>query len=191
MKLTYKTKRLILRPLELDDYETWKSFHLMKQKQKNMWDEDKKADFDLTKSAFKKSIKIQNENIKNDLTYKISVFCKKNGALLGDVLAMDVVRKITQTAFLGYRIDNRYWGQGFGREAVEAMTNICFKELKLHRLEAGIEENNKRSIRLVKSLGYRREGKKKNVVFLRNAWQDLVVYSITCEELGIKWRGFE
>lgn len=46
-----------------------------------------------------------------------------------------------------------------------------------------------RSVMLAKSIGLRKEGLKKRIVYLRDEWQDLTMYSITCEELGIKWRG--
>lgn len=41
------------------------------------------------------------------------------------------------------------------------MIDIGFKDIKLHRIEAGIEPGNKRSIALAKSLKMRREGLKK------------------------------
>ncbi len=35
----------------------------------------------------------------------------------------------------------------------------------------------------------RKEGLKKRAVFLRGKWVDLVIYSATCEEFGVKWKG--
>ena len=101
---------------------------------------------------------------------------------------MDVVRSITQSAYLGYYIHNSHWRKGYGKEAVLGFMNFCFKELSLHRLEAGIEPQNKRSMYLVKSLGLRKEGLKKRMIYLRDNWQDLTIYSATCEDFGIKWK---
>ena len=35
----------------------------------------------------------------------------------------------------------------------------------------------------------RKEGLKKRAVFLRGRWNDLVMYSATCEEFGVRWHG--
>ena len=62
-----------------------------------------------------------------------------------------------------------------------------FKDIKLHRIEAGVEPGNRRSIRLAKSLGMRREGLKKRAIFLRGEWRDLLMFTLTSEDLGIKF----
>lgn len=100
---------------------------------------------------------------------------------------MDISRSISQTCFLGYRIFNAHWDQGYAKEAVKAVIEIGFRDLKLHRIEAGIEPNNTRSLRLAKSLKMRREGVKKRALFIRNTWIDLVMYTLTCEDLGRKF----
>lgn len=44
-------------------------------------------------------------------------------------------------------------------------------------------------LKVVKKLGFRKEGLSKRVVFIRGDWQDLVQYALTCEDRGIKWQG--
>ena len=80
-------------------------------------------------------------------------------------------------------------GQGYGKESLKALIIFAFKHLKLHRVEAGIEPNNIRSLRLAKSVGLRKEGTKKRMLYLRDKWQDIVIYSATCEEFGYKFKG--
>jgi ribosomal-protein-alanine N-acetyltransferase len=75
------------------------------------------------------------------------------------------------------------------QEAIIAFYSIAFKDLGLHRLQAGIEPHNKRSLKVAKALGFRREGLSKKIIFLRGDWQDLVQFAITCEDVGIKWKG--
>ena len=64
-----------------------------------------------------------------------------------------------------------------------AAIKFAFNELKLHRVEAGIEPSNKRSIALVKSLGLRREGLSKRRLFLNDQWLDMSIYALTKEEI--------
>ena len=184
--LIRKTKRLIIRPLELKDFNAWKSANLNMLKPQNTWDLGAKSKEDLTKINYKKLIKAQVDRRKNDTFYDLAVFDLK-GNFIGIVSIMEVARRIAQTAYLGYRIFNNYWGQGYAKEAVAAIIDIGFKDLKLHRIEAGIEPGNKRSIRLAKSLKMRREGLKKHAILLRKKWVDLIMYTLTTEDLGLKF----
>ena len=106
--------------------------------------------------------------------------------LVGGVSLMEVSRGISQTCYLGYRIFNAHWGKGFAAEAARAAIDIGFKELKLHRIEAGIEPDNRRSLKLARRLKMRREGLKKRALYLRNQWIDLVMYTLTTEDLRIR-----
>jgi ribosomal-protein-alanine N-acetyltransferase len=81
-----------------------------------------------------------------------------------------------QFANLGYRLFNRYWGQGLAGEAVGAAITIGHRDLKLQRLEASIDLHNKRSIKLVKKLGLEREGIKRAYWFQNGGWDDQVIY---------------
>jgi len=187
-KLIKKTKRLILRPLENQDFKAWQTANFNKLPAQNKWDEGHLPDKDFTKANFKKLLKEQSEQRKADQYYYLGVFGRKTKALIGTVSAMNVVRRVTHTCYLGYFINNNYWGQGFGKEAALGMIHLCFKEMKLHRIEAGVEPTNRRSIMLAKSLGLRKEGLKKRMIFLRGAWLDCTMYSATCEEFGYKWK---
>jgi RimJ/RimL family protein N-acetyltransferase len=181
-----KTERLVVRLLELKDFEAWREAHRKMDKSQNTWDLGPKPEHELTKATFRKLISRQTKLSKKDHHYRLAVF-DKNGALVGGVSIMEVARGISQTAFLGYRIFNSYWRMGYGKEAVKAILDIGFDDIKLHRIEAGVEPKNIRSIRLAKSLGMRREGLKKRAIYLRNQWVDLLMFTVTCEDLDKKF----
>ena len=184
--LQRKTKQLLIRPFATKDYNAWKQAYLHIARSKNKWDHGPKPEAELTRTIFGQFLKGRNHMRKNDKFYDLAIFNKKR-ALVGVVAAMDVSRGISQTAFLGYRIFNNYWRMGYGKEAVRALLDIGFKDIKLHRIEAGIEPGNIRSIKLAKSLGMRREGLKKRAIFLKNRWVDLIMYTLTTEDVGIKF----
>ena len=187
--LVRNTKRLIIRPMEISDYEVWKEYFSTMDESRNIWDNHNRPSERLTKTTFLKILKSQKRMREGDKFYDLIVFKKASRQIIGSVAAMDVLRSVSQTAYLGYTIHNKFWGQGYGKEATKAMIDIAFRDLKLHRVEAGIEPKNRRSILLARSLGLRKEGLKKKVVYLRGQWNDLLIYSTTCEELGIKWKG--
>ncbi|MCO5141849.1 MAG: GNAT family N-acetyltransferase [Oligoflexia bacterium] len=188
-KIYRKTKRLIIRPLTILDFNRWKNSHLLMGEQKNKWDRKPKESSFLTKSNFKKILKSQLKMRASDKFYDLSIFDQRTNEIIGFVAIMDVNRGLGQSAYIGYFINNNYWGFGYGKEAVYALIDIAFRDLKLHRIEAGIEPTNRRSIMLARSIGLRKEGLKKRAVFLRNKWNDLVIYSATCEEFDIPWKG--
>jgi len=187
--LVRKTKRLIIRPLKASDYSQWKISNTTMLPPQNTWDHKNRALEEVTRIRFRKVLSHQMKMRKQDYFFDLGVFEKSSGALIGTVALMNVLRGASQSAFLGYRIHNRYWNRGYGKEAVLAAMEIGFVDLKLHRLEAGVEPPNRRSILLSRSLGFRKEGLKRGMVYLREKWQDLIIYAITCEELGIKWNG--
>ena len=102
---------------------------------------------------------------------------------------MDISRDIFQNAYLGYGVFSPFWRQGYGKEGSAAILEVAFTTLRLHRVEAGVEPDNKRSIALAKSLNMRREGTSKRRLFVGGRWADISIYAITAEELGFEARG--
>ncbi len=61
-------------------------------------------------------------------------------------------------AELGFALGRDHWGRGYAREAVARLLDFAFGPLELARLEADVDPNNLRSLKLVESLGFVREG---------------------------------
>lgn len=174
--------RLKIRPHKKSDFFKWKEGFSGLSKKRNRWDWESLPQEKLTKDFFYKQIEANTKNMKNDSNYRFAVFEKKTGKLIGYTLVMVVTRGIYQSAFIGYQLLNPYWGQGLGREMVFATVKMAFKKLKLHRLEAQISPNNRRSIRLIKDLGFRKEGRSKGRLNLSGKWSDVMVYALTKDE---------
>lgn len=183
-----KTKRLILRPLEVSDYENWRQAYSMLHPSQNEWDESPWKDSELTLAKFRKHLREKQKQSRQDKFYEFGVFRRDDGVLIGRVLFMDISRMIFQNAYIGYQIFNNYWGEGYASEACRAGIEIAFKDLKLHRIEAGIELHNKNSIRVAKAIGLRKEGLSKKRLFARGQWRDMVLYAATCEDFGMRYK---
>lgn len=183
-----KTKRLILRPLELHDYENWQQAYSSLRPAQNEWDEGPWKESELTLAKYKKFLKSLKELNKKDQYYNFGIFRKDDGVLVGFISLMNVSRAIFQNAYLGYRIFNNYWDEGFASEACRAGIDIAFKDLKLHRIEAGIEPHNKRSIRVAKAIGLRKEGLSSKRLLVQGKWKDMLIYAGTCEDFKIKYK---
>lgn len=59
---------------------------------------------------------------------------------------------------VGWILSPRFEGRGYMTEAMHALLRHCFDGLGTHRVEAEIEPDNVRSVRLAERLGFRREG---------------------------------
>lgn len=179
-------KSIKLKILDKNDYDSWKKSQLNQLEPQNKWDRSHRKE-EISKTAFNKLIQSQEKARKIEKNYTYAIFYK--GEFCGYIMAMDIVRGITHSAYLGYTLLNQFWGKGIAPLAIEKFFKVAFKDLGLHRLQAGIEPHNKRSLAVAKKLKMRREGISKRVVYLRGEWQDLVQFAITSEEVGIKWKG--
>lgn len=188
-KLHRRTNNLIIRPLETKDYKAWRQGKLTCHPKKNLWDEGPREERALTRARFQAIIRTNQKLRREDRYYDLAIFDRKTGAMVGAVSLMEVTRGLSHTCFLGYALHNNYWGRGWAKEAVKATLDIGFKDLKLHRIEAGIEPSNRRSLKLVRALKMRREGVKKRAISLRGQWVDLVMYTLTTEDVHLKFKG--
>ena len=67
----------------------------------------------------------------------------------------DVYRK---SAEIGYWLGEPFWNKGIGTLAVKLITSYGFRQLNLKRVQAGIFEYNKASMKVLEKNGYRKEG---------------------------------
>ena len=93
-------------------------------------------------------------------------FCIEiNGAAVGGIgvqLGEDVNR---HTAGLGYWLGEDFWGHGVMTEVVPFVTDYCFQNFPLQRIQAEAYANNPASIRVLEKAGFVLEGRlRKNVI---------------------------
>lgn len=87
-----------------------------------------------------------------------------------------------QNTILGCYTNITYHGQGYMREGLLQTVAYAFFKLKLHRIEANIICENKRSINFFKSFGFRHEGMSKNYLWVDGAWKDHEKLALTRED---------
>jgi RimJ/RimL family protein N-acetyltransferase len=141
-----------------------------------------------SRAEFKKIVQRHERVARADQCYIYGIFEKRSGALVGAVDIFVIIRGLYQMGNLGYRIHNRYWNRGYGKEAASAALRIGFNDLKLNRLEAAINLDNKKSIALARSIGMRREGIKRRYLFENDQWTDHILYVANPEDIGLKAR---
>ncbi|MGP4074069.1 GNAT family N-acetyltransferase [Piscibacillus sp. B03] len=176
-KWEIETERLILRPYFKNDYETWwEGFHGRKPSQCS-FDEGRPKDMSrFTKKWFNRWVTGFEEKAKQDEMYILGVFRKLDGASIGKVELVTILRHDYQWGMMGYSIHNQYWDRGYGTESVTAFTNAVFKDLKFHRIELHINPENTRSVRLAHRTGYALECKRKDFAQENGHWHDMLIF---------------
>lgn len=73
----------------------------------------------------------------------------------------------------GYAMDASFEGRGLMREALEAVVAHAFSPaLNLHRIQANVRPENRRSLGLPQRLGFEEEGLAREYLFIDGAWRD-------------------
>jgi RimJ/RimL family protein N-acetyltransferase len=85
-----------------------------------------------------------------------------------------------RTAALGITIgDKAYWGQGYGREAVQLLLDYAFRLRNLRRVWLTVNGRNERAIRAYRACGFVEEGRQREHVWSSGAYDDLVYMAVT------------
>ncbi len=74
----------------------------------------------------------------------------------------------------GYDLDPDYWGQGYMREAMEAILAFARNDMKVKRVHACIYPRNERSVALAEKLGFHFSGETKDEIFRGKAYEHRV-----------------
>ena len=174
--LLLQTQRLTLKPPHTDltqlvyDYFTRNRLHF------EPWSPAHRPEWDTVEYHYNK-LKEYEEKVGAGTSLWLFLFEKDNaGKVIGDVHLSNIIRGVFQSCHLGYKLDEHEQGKGYMREALRAVIDYAFNQMKLHRIEANIMPANTRSIQLVKSLGFAEEGLAKKYLKINGHWQDHVHY---------------
>ena len=85
-------------------------------------------------------------------------------------------------AEIGYGLHPDYWQQGIMSEALVAVLDFGFQQLKLHSVEANLNPNNMASRRLLEKHGFVQEAHFRQNYFFRGQFLDSVIYSLLTPE---------
>ncbi|WP_329082127.1 MULTISPECIES: GNAT family N-acetyltransferase [unclassified Streptosporangium] len=103
------------------------------------------------------------------------------GAIAGMVYINSIIRGRFQSGSLAYAAFAPSAGRGYMSEGLGLVLRYAFEDLRLHRLEAQIQPGNEASLRLVRRLGFKKEGHSPGLLFIDGAWRDHERWAITAE----------
>jgi [ribosomal protein S5]-alanine N-acetyltransferase len=110
---------------------------------------------------------------------------RDTGAIAGVVNINSIIRGRFQNGSLGYAAFAPSAGRGYMSEGLALVLRHAFQQLRLHRLEANIQPGNQASLKLVRRLGFRREGYSPEMLFIDGTWRDHERWAITSGMIDI------
>jgi ribosomal-protein-alanine N-acetyltransferase len=108
----------------------------------------------------------------------------EDGAIVGVFILSQIIRRLFQSAYLGYYAQDPYAGRGYMAEGMQLVLRHTFTTMKLHRVEANIQPENAASIALVKRSGFRLEGFSPRYLKVAGRWRDHQRWAMTIDD----WR---
>jgi ribosomal-protein-alanine N-acetyltransferase len=174
---TLRGDGLYLRPAVSTDYFAWSRLRETSRAflapWEPIWPED-----DLTRVAFRRRLRRQNEESARDESFSFLVFDSASNELLGGVTIGGIRRGVAQAATLGYWMGAPHAGKGRMTRAVATISAFGFATLRLHRIEAACIPENIASISLLQRNGFQREGLARAYLRINGAWRDHVLFAL-------------
>jgi RimJ/RimL family protein N-acetyltransferase len=116
-----------------------------------------------------------------DLSYGFGLFRKSDKALIGMVAISEFYRSFNM-ASIGYWVADEYQQQGYGKEALDALIEFSFSQLKLTRLEIICDPDNVTSHHLATRCGAVKEGIFRNRFIFDGKPKAGLIFSIIPED---------
>lgn len=109
---------------------------------------------------------------------------RSSGELVGVINLNEIVRGSFQSAYLGCYAFLPHVGRGYMSEGLRLAIRRAFGRLRLHRVEANIQPENKSSLAFFRRLGFRREGYSQRYLKVAGRWRDHERWAL----LAADWR---
>ena len=106
-----------------------------------------------------------------------------DGEIAGQLNVWGIARGSLSSATIGYWVGERFAGRDITPTCVALATDVCFRELGLHRMEICIRPENKASLRVVEKLGFRYEGLRRRFIHIAGDWRDHYAFALVREEV--------
>lgn len=109
------------------------------------------------------------------------VIVKKRGGILG-LISYCEISYAKGVYSISIMIGKKYWGKGYGKEAIETVLEYLFNKKKAHKIELEVVEENKAAIRCYEKCNFQIEGKRRKKYFYKERYLDTILMSLLEDE---------
>lgn len=183
MTATLIGRRVVLRPLSVEDFPAWREVRRRNADWLLKWEPQRTPgapDPVESRDAFAVRCGARQRERQLGTGFGYGIFV--DGHFRGEINLSIVQRGPFQSAYVGYWIDEAVAGQGYMPEAVVLLMGAAFDDLRLHRIQISIIPRNTASRRVVEKLDIRDEGLAQRYLEINGTWEDHIRYAMTAEE---------
>ena len=164
-------KKVILRKPKK---ENWKEWAEVRQESRNFlqpWEPSWPRNF-LTKESFTRFINMIEMALVKKTGYNFFIFHKKTNNLMGGLSLTNLKSEGYKSITIGYWMGETYAGKGYMRDSLKIISNYCFIDLALNRIEAACLPINLSSKKVLLNAGFKVEGYAKKYLNINGKLED-------------------
>jgi ribosomal-protein-alanine N-acetyltransferase len=109
------------------------------------------------------------------------VILRSTGDIVGAINLGHIIHGPLKSAFVGYYAFAGFEGRGLMMEGLKLVVHHSFQKVKLHRLEANIQPENRASLALAARCGFVREGFSRRYLKIAGRWRDHERWAIVAD----------
>ncbi|TMP41131.1 GNAT family N-acetyltransferase [Pseudoalteromonas citrea] len=157
------------------DYVALSDYYLRNEQGFKIWQPKLAYDFHY-KENWKKRISEQLDEQNSGNAYYF--VAEKKGIVYGHCTLSQVSRGVFQACYLGFSVCKSYEGKGIAFNLVKHACDYAFGTVKLNRIMAAHIPHNNRSARLLKRVGFKRDGFARNYLKINGNWENHILCSL-------------
>ncbi|WGU92501.1 GNAT family protein [Paenibacillus dendritiformis] len=165
------TERLHLRKMKVSDssslFKIWSDPEVTKFMNINCFTDENEA---------KDMIKLLDELSQDNKAIRFSIIEIESNEIIGSC-GYNSIDFENAKAEIGYDIARAFWGRGYASEAICSLLDYAFSSLKLNRIEAKVEPENVKSVKVLQKLNFTFEGTLRQYEKVKGKFNDLNMYS--------------
>ncbi|GAB4527201.1 MAG: GNAT family protein [Amphiplicatus sp.] len=178
---------VVLRVAGYGDYSAWTGLRRQSQTHLARW-EPAWTEADLTPAAFRARVRSQWRDIRRGCALPLLICRREDGALVGGINLSNIRYGASRAASVGYWIGAPHLRRGYARAALEGVLEHAFETLRLNRIEAACQPENRPSMALLETCGFSQEGYARAYLKINDAWRDHVLFAITASDFAERRR---
>lgn len=173
------TERLALRPLRADDTAPYVRMY----RDRRMWSFLPSG---VWKKGGRKAVQTWRKRNRSKQAYHLIIRTRRDNSFVGEI-AVHSLSWSSRHGELGYHIERSQWGHGYATEAATVLIRWCFERARLHRLDAVTSEGNAASVRVLRKIGFRKEGRRPERARLGMRWVAELEHGLLFSDF--RWQG--
>ncbi len=175
---TLQTARCNLHLLQPDNAHLLLAYRLRNEAHLSPWEPPRNPDAGTLEQTCQRTAANSLQAYADGLAVNFIATDRASGAMLAGCNFTNIVRGIFQACHLGYSVDHAWQGQGLMQEVVRVGIAYMFDTQGLHRVMANHMPTNVRSEKLLRALGFEREGYARAYLKIAGQWQDHVLNAL-------------